>query len=332
MVGEFLILLVLITAAAALLSYGAEIFAEKFGAHFTGSVVLALITTMPEYMFVIWAAIKFEYSMAIGSAVGACTILITLGYGLVILFATSRISKRPVERIELSAGTRIDAIYLMVTAIVALLLAWEGGGYDLKDGILLTLLFVIYVIQLSRRAFIFARNNNTHADAPKPTGKRLAVASGFLLVGGLAVFFLSEPFVDSMLKLAHGLGINPMAIAIILGPFASEMPEKITAYITVIRNGRLAEISVCNFIGSKVNHNSLLLGTLPLVAFFKNHGTVPGIISLPFLTMTVLTIFATISLARRRLTRGQGVLFVLLYAAIIFAAYMVRTPVVASPH
>jgi len=320
MIGEFLGLLLLLTAAAALLSYGAETFAEKFGAHFTGSILLALITTLPEYMFVVWAAIKGEYAMAVGSAVGACTILVTLGYGAVILFATTRISRRPVSAIELSAGTRIDALYLLMTAAVALVLAWEGDGFDLKDGILLSVLFVVYVFQISRRAIRFARSDS----GPRPSRRRLLVAGSFLLGGGIAVVLLSEPFVDSMLHLARAIGISPMAIAIILGPFASEMPEKITAYITVIRNGRLAEISVCNFIGSKVNHNSLLLAILPIVAFFKHEASVPGIISPPFLTMTLLTVFAAGSLARRRLSRRQGVVFMGLYLAIIWAAYVVR--------
>jgi cation:H+ antiporter len=320
MILEFIVLLLLLTAAAALLSYGAEIFAEKFGPHFAGSILLALITTLPEYMFVIWAAIKGEYGMAIGSAVGACTILITVGYGLVILFATTRISRRPVPAIELSQGTRIDALYLLITAVVAVVLAWEGGGFDLKDGLILAAVFIVYVVQLSGRALHFARNGTGQG----PTAKRLLIAASLLLAGGVAVVFLSEPFVDSMLKLAHALGVSPMAIAIILSPLASEMPEKITAYITVIRNGRLAEISVCNFIGSKVNHNSLLLAVLPIVAFLKGEAPVPHIISPPFLTMTVLTLFASASLARRRLSRWQGFLFVALYLAIIAAAYLVR--------
>lgn len=320
MIAEFVGLLLLLTAAAALLSYGAEIFAEKFGPHFAGSVLLALITTLPEYMFVIFASIKSEYQMAIGSAVGACGILVTLGYGAVILLATTRISRRPVAVIELSPGTRLDALYLLITAAVALVLAWEGGGFDLKDGIILGLVFLVYVIQLSRRAIKFAREESGRT----PTRKRLLVAASLLLVGGVAVVLLSEPFVDSMLHLARAMGVNPMAIAIILGPIASEMPEKITAYITVIRDGRLAEISVCNFIGSKVNHNSLLLGTLPVVAFFKGEGAVPGIISVPFIVMTTVTVIAAVILGKRRLSRWQGVLFVVLYGAIVWAAYAVR--------
>jgi Ca2+/Na+ antiporter len=102
------------------------------------------------------------------------------------------------------------------------------------------------------------------------------------------------------------------------------MPEKITAYLTVIRNGKLAEISICNFIGSKVNHNSLLLAVLPFVAAARGGGDVRGIIGIPFITMTVLTMVATVSLARRRLTRWEGWAFLALYIGIIGAAYSVR--------
>jgi len=45
---EFLVLLLIITAAAWVLSHGAETIAEKYGANFAGSIILALITTLPE--------------------------------------------------------------------------------------------------------------------------------------------------------------------------------------------------------------------------------------------------------------------------------------------
>jgi cation:H+ antiporter len=127
-----------------------------------------------------------------------------------------------------------------------------------------------------------------------------------------------------MVHIADMLGVSAMAVAIVLSPIASELPEKITAYLTVMRNGKLAEISVCNFMGSKVNHNSFLLAILPFVAAAKGHGPVTGIISIPFTVMTVLTLVAGISLARRKLEPWQGWLFVVLYLTTIGAAYMVR--------
>lgn len=314
---HFFLLLLGITFAAALLSYGAEKFAERWGANFVGSIVLGLITTLPEYFFVIWACIKGRYDMAVGSAVGACSLLVTLGYGMVILVATTRVSRKPVREIVLSKTTQIDAIYLLATAVVAFLLAWEKGGFDLKDGLILSGFFIGYVVHLSHEAFKFA-----DALPDEPTRKGSLLKAGlFLGAGGVMVFFLSEPFVDSMIEIAYLLRISPVTIAVILGPLASEMPEKLTAFITVVRDAKLAEISICNFIGSKVNHNSLLLGTLPIVAVLQGQGSVSGILTPSFILMTLLTIFATLSLARRKLQRWEGFVFLALYVLVVVEAF-----------
>jgi Ca2+/Na+ antiporter len=77
--------------------------------------------------------------------------------------------------------------------------------------------------------------------------------------------------------------------------------------------------------GSKINHNSLLLALLPFIAFFTHkQNNVPGIISVPFVLMTALTVIAGASLARRSLDRWQGWVFLMLYLTSIAAAYTVR--------
>ncbi len=317
---ETFILLLILLIAAMLLSHGAEAVAMRYGANFAGSVVLALVTTLPEYMFVFWAATKGEYAMAVGSAVGAATMLITLGYGLVIMTATSRtISRRPVEAIELTQETKIDAFYLVATALIALLLAVEGGGFDLKDGIILVLIFALYVYHITVGAVKFSDGHPIH-------GTRDDLYKGLILMalGGVITILVSERFVEAMLALSRQWEISPVAMAIVVGPIASELPEKLTAFMTVMRDGRLAEISVCNFIGSKVNHNSLLLGMLPLIAFYKGEGAVMGIVTPAFLAMTLLTLLAGASIARRRLERWQGWLFFALYAVPIYAALLAR--------
>lgn len=314
---EFSLLFLGIIFAATLLSYGAEVFSERWGANFVGSVVLGLITTLPEYLFVIWASLKGRYEMAVGSAVGACSLLVTLGYGSVILLSTTPFSRKPVREIRLSETTRIDAFYLLATALTAFLLAWEKGGLDLKDAVLLLGLFIAYVVHLSHTAYQFAQRfpeEHVHSGNIK-----LGILA--MVAGAAIVYFLSEPFVDSMIDLARAWGVSPVTIAVILGPLASEMPEKLTAYITVRRDAKLAEISVCNFIGSAVNHNSLLLGTLPLVAVLHQGKTqVSGILSPSFVLMTLFTIIATVSLVRKKLRLWQGVLFLGLYALVIIEA------------
>ena len=314
----FFLLFIGIIVAAALLSYGAEVFAERWGANFVGSVVLGLITTLPEFFFVIWACIKNEYQMAVGSAVGACSLLVTLGYGTVILVATTPLSRKPVREIHLSKTTQIDAIYLLLTAVVAFFLAWEKNGLDLKDAIILIAIFLGYVVHLSHEAMQFAKT----LEKEHIISGNIWKASLYLAVGGAMIFFLSEPFVNSMIEMAHALKISPVTIAVVLGPLASEMPEKMTAYLTVKRDAKLAEISICNFIDSKVNHNSLLLGILPLIALSRGLKQVDGVLSGSFVLMTLLTVVATLSLARRRLKTSDGLVFLLLYFVVVIEAFL----------
>jgi len=310
---HFFVLLAIITAASAILSYGSESLAKRYGANLVGSIFLTLIGNLPEYMFVIWASIKGNYDVAIGSTIGSCSLLVTLGYGSVILTATT-ISKKPVKEILLSHHIHINTIYLGATAIIALFLVWEGKGLDLKDSIILIGLFFLYVIQVVHHSYQHREENE---------GKKVGIKKGFLslIVGGIIIFFSSNPFVDVMIEMSHKLGVSPITIAIIIGPIASELPEKLTAYITVMRNGGLAEISICNFIGAKVNHNSLLIGTLGLIGFLKGESEVTGIFGIPFLLMTGLTLFATLNLLTKRLTKLHGIIFVLLYFLVIFVAF-----------
>ncbi|MEW6104032.1 MAG: hypothetical protein AB1630_09540 [bacterium] len=317
---HFFGLLVIITFASAILSYGSESLAKRYGANLVGSVFLGLISTLPEYMFVIWASIKGNYDVAIGSTIGACSLLITLGYGSVILVSTT-ISKKPVKEIPLSHQTHIDIIYLGATAIIALFLIWEGKGLDLKDSIILITIFLIYVIQVTHHSL---NHSLKYKAENKEKAGSIKKSFLFLIIGGIIIFFASEPFVDTIIELSHKLGISPITIAIIIGPIASEMPEKLTAYLTVMRNGALAEISICNFIGSKINHNSLLIGTLGLIGFLKGNSEITGILNIQFLMMTCLTLFTTANLMSKRLTRGHGLIFTLLYFLVIFIAFKGR--------
>lgn len=270
-------------------------------------------------MFVIWATLKGEYGVAVGSTVGACTLLVTLGYGSIILVATTRLSRKPVKVIELSRGTQIDAIYLLVTAIIALVLAWEGDGLDLKDAAVLTVIFLCYVYHHFKAAKHFA--GSTESDV---TRRQLWIAAVQLTMGGIIIVVLSERFVDAMLHLAKWAGVHPIAVAIVLSPIASELPEKMTAYFTVMRDARNAEISICNFIGSKVNHNSFLLAMMPLFGLVRGKSDVHDIVGLPFIMMTVFTIVATVSLSRRKLAHWEGWMFLAMYAGMVTVAFLVR--------
>jgi len=334
----FLGLLLVITLASYLLSRGAEVLAEKWGCNIVGSLLLALVTTLPEYTFVYWAAVKAGnpslsaakqeamYQMAIGSAIGSGLLLVTLGYGMVILLATSRFSRNPVSYIQLSRATRIDSAYLLITGLVAFIFVFNDGALSVWEGVVLTLLFAGYVFQVVKG---YGREKTIEVEVESETEQwvdhaklRKAFWRGIaeMVVGGVLVYVCSEPFVDSMRELAELMHVSPWVIAVILGPIASEMPEKLTAYITVLRNGANAELSICNFIGSKINHSSLLLALIPFIAWYNGVSPVPGMMSSTFVLMSVLTVVVSALLARGKLYRWQGAILVVAYVGTLVLA------------
>lgn len=314
---KFALLLLAVTGGGALLSEGAESVAEKYGVNFAGSILLALVTTIPEYLFVIFAVQRHNApEVGLGSAIGACTLLITLGYGSVILFATSRLSRNPVEVVRLSPHTRKDGFFLIFAALTALALALIGDNLSTVDGVILAVVFAAYVLEHARYAYRTAAKNSDGV-----TRRQMWQAAGFFVAGGVVILLVSDPFVGSMIDVAHAVHISPMTIAIVLSPLASEMPEKITAYLTVVRDGELAEISIANFIGSEVNHNTLLLAVLAFMYAAGGHGAVRHIVTAPFLLMIGLTVIGGMNLRRRRLTRSTGWFFLTMYAVILAVAF-----------
>ena len=316
---EFLVLTFILVFAAYLLSRGAEVLAEKWGYNIVGSIILALVTTLPEYAFVFVASTKGRYDMAIASAIGACTLLITLGYGLVIVLAISRFGRNPVKEIRLSKATRVDAVYLIITGLVAFaFIAWDNA-LSLWEAIVLTLIMAGYVYQVFR-------SGASHQSKHEVPLKAMIRGGIELVIGGIIVYYAAEPFVNSMIELATHFHINVVVIAVVVGPFASEMPEKLTAYTVVLRNGENAELSVCNFLGSKVNHNSLLLAVMPFVAYAKGQGAVTDLMSPILVLMTVLTVVVSLLLARGRLQKWQGWALIAAYVgAMILAVYTTDT-------
>ena len=329
MIAEFIGLLLIVFFCSWALSEAVERLAERWGANFAGSILLGLVTTLPEYLFVFWAVWKGHFEVAIGSATGAATMLMTLGFGLVIVTATTRLSKHPVKAIKLSPTTRIDALYLFLTAIAAVNLGLWGGGLSVLDGVLMTLLYIAYAVHL----YIDARKKGRehHEAGRKPPKVLWALVA--MVVCALVIVVVSDPFVEVMVSLAKVLNVPALAIAVVLSPIASEMPEKLTAFLTVRRRGSLAEISVCNFIGSVVNHNSLLLAMLPFVSLVAGHGAfVPGVVVPAFWMMTCLTLIGSFSLSLGKLRHWQGWLFAGLYLVlIIVACFFSSVPGIGMP-
>src|SRR5215217_5053885 len=100
----------------------------SYGAKFVGRVLLSIATTLPEIAIVIYAAAQGSFGIAIGSGLGSNLLMMTLGLSIMLIIATTRLSKAPLKQIDVSTFKN-DMIFLILAAIISFVLFLDGFNY-----------------------------------------------------------------------------------------------------------------------------------------------------------------------------------------------------------
>src|SRR5215475_11054658 len=157
-----------LTVSSWVLSYGAEHLSNRYGAKFVGRTLLSIATTLPEIAIVIYAAAGGFYGIAIGAGLGSNLLMMTLGLAIMILIATTRLSKAPLKGISVEMF-KLDKIFLLVTAIATALLFING--YDYVDGAIFAGMFVVYlvmaVLEMRREKRVKKPQVLSHIESPE---------------------------------------------------------------------------------------------------------------------------------------------------------------------
>ena len=281
------------------LSYGAEHLSLKYGAKFVGRTVLSIATTLPEIAIVVYAAAAGNYGIALGAGLGSNLLMMTLGFSIMLIIATTKLSKSPLKGIDVRAF-KLDKIFLIITAILSAVLFIDG--YNYLDGFIFAGMFVAYIImalhemkaekrketsaQISNN--VFRKNNKEQKNelertttkitttesklereltedkkdfqhTPKGFNKLMLKAVLIFTAGTVGILIGAEPFIHSLVGLSVDIGISAVILAVIISPIAGEMPEKISLMILARKGAEGASIAISNVLGSKILNNTLLL-------------------------------------------------------------------------
>jgi len=256
--------LIIMSVASEFLAHGSEILEVKFGAGFVGSVLLGFITMLPELLFVLIAINEGEVDVAVGSAIGGNILIFTIGYGMVIFIAY----RKHGEIIQLKPTMKDDLWYLIIASFY-LLIASIDRKLNLIDGIILTGLYFVFVIH---QIWETKRLESEAEHDTEITRKQWYRSGGLMLLGGAIILAVAEPFVHIIIDISDELGITVIIVALIISPIASEMPEKISAFVLTNKSMKGAEIAIANFIGSKVQASTLLFGLMILLHIYMDNG------------------------------------------------------------
>jgi cation:H+ antiporter len=268
---------VAVFGAAFMLSWAAEA-AQIDISESLAVAILALIAVLPEYAvdFVFtWKAGQeltavqaglmqladaHNHEYAIANMTGANRMLIGLGWPF-ILFLYVFVKKR--KEIILEESQRVEIFYLAMATLYSFTIPLKGSLTLLDTAILVTI-FALY----TRRA---AQMESVEPELVGPVKiianmrnvKRRLMTAGLFLFAGVVIFYVAEPFAESLVGMGEDFGIDRFLLVQWLAPIASESPEFIIAATWTLRGAAGSAIKA--LISSKVNQWTLLIGTIPLV-------------------------------------------------------------------
>ncbi len=299
-----------------MLSSGAEHLAERWGGRFVGRTVLSVATTLPEIGIVVAAAKDGSYDTAIGAALGSNLFMMTLGLAIMLIIATTRLSKAPQKFIDVKEFG-LDKVFLIITAIAAAIMFIDG--FDLIDGVILAGLFTVYLGFAFREMKKEKRDLLEEKQESKVRPKKRFAGSMILFIAGTAGIFVgAEPFVHSLQGVSVDLGVSVVVLAVIISPIAGEMPEKISMILLARKGAGGASIAVANVLGSKILNNTLLLSVAIFAAIsYKGlSAKIPNtqLLENQMILVTVITIIALIPMFKNKLDLRSGIFLLVLYA------------------
>jgi cation:H+ antiporter len=305
--------------ASWLLSDGAEHLAERWGGRFVGRTLLSIATTLPEIGIVVAAAKDGSYGAALGSALGSNLFMMTFGLAIMLIIATTRLSKAPEKFINVKEFG-LDKIFLVLTAVAGAILFIDG--YDVLDGIFFSGMFAVYLAfafrEMKKEKKVIPLEKNLHEDSQIKPKKHFARAMILFVAGTVGIFIGAEPFVHALEGVSVDLGVSIVVLAVIVSPIAGEMPEKISMILLARKGAGGASIAVANVLGSKILNNTLLLSVAVFAAMSYKGITakIPNtsILEYQMILVTVITIVALIPMFKNKLGLKSGILLLVLYA------------------
>ena len=331
-----------LTVASFVLAYGAEHLSKKYGAKFVGRTLLSVATTLPEIAIVIYAAAGGFYGTAIGAGLGSNLLMMTLGLSIMLLIATTRLSKAPLKGVDV-ATFKLDKIFLLATAVISAALFIDG--YNFIDGFIFAAMFGAYLVmalmemKAEKKAVKIKQEKEVgnHPDhkvvkveenlPEKGPSKEMIKAMLAFAAGTAGIFFGAGPFIHSLEGFSVEVGLSVIVLAVIISPIAGEMPEKISMMLLARKGAAGASIAVANVLGSKVLNNTLLLavavfGAMYHGGFYTNIEANP-ILQYQMILVTSVTILALIPMfMKKEIGLKVGVMLAALYIVSMFIQFL----------
>lgn len=309
----FLAGLVVLFFGADWLIRGAASLALRFGIRplVVGLTVIALATSMPEFLVNFIAASQGDDGLALGNIVGSniCNIALILGLSALVF------------PLNVTRGMLRKEYPIMLAVMFGFYLVARDGLVGRTDGgvlVVCLVAFLIFIVLDARRhGQLNAGADVVVSDALLPMWKKLT----FLLGGMIMLTLGARLMVEGASNIAEALGISSLIVGLTVVAIGTSLPELAASLMCALRQE--ADMSVGNVLGSNLLNVLFVVG---LVALVRPLEVDVESIDVHFPVMLVFSV-ALLPIARTQyqITRWEGGM---LLAGFIAYMYYIVTPYV----
>ncbi|MBQ8366505.1 MAG: calcium/sodium antiporter [Alistipes sp.] len=271
-----------------------------------GLTIVAVGTSMPEFVVSFLSAIGGKGDMAIGNIVGSNIFNIFASLGACALCSPIIFTKMNIRR-DIPICIIATLALLGVTALNRDIARWEG--------ILLLVGYAVmlwYTIRADRKAM--AAGGDTAEEDTTPTMPMWRVPI-WIILGLAGLIYGGQLFVDSASEIARQWGVSEATIAITLVAGGTSLPELASSLVSILKGK--TSLALGNVLGSNIANILLILGTCSTVTPLTMGGVQMFDIYVAVAAVFVVMVSALI-IGRDKLTRIEGLFFLLCYGAYVY--------------
>lgn len=274
-----------------------------------GLTIVAMGTSLPETAVSVTASLVDNNALAVSNAVGSNIFNLMVVIGFCAVLTPVAVDKQTLKR---------DFPFSVLCAVILLVLGFIGMELGHVDGVVLLVLFAIYIVVLVRVTLKHKNHAELELEEETEEIKLLSVPLSlvYIVLGGAAIVIGGDMVVDTASRIAIDLGMSQTLVGLTIVSIGTSLPELVTSIVAAKKNE--VDMALGNAIGSNVFNFLMVLGiasAISPIAFITEN----------IIDIIVLIVFSIIvwimSWTKSELRRGEGFLMLIMYIA--YAVYII---------
>ena len=309
---SFVVGIVLVISGADWLTRGASALARRFRISelVIGLTIVAIGTSLPEFVISTGSAIKGSSGIALGNILGSNLFNGLLILGVTALITPIHFNTRMLTR-EIPFNLLASVVLLLVSG--SMLVGGAEGEYITRYGGLLLFCFLAVFLR-----YTFS----IPAEGEDEVGEYISYAKivMFIVAGLAALIFGGNLFVDGATSVARALGLSEAVLGITIVSAGSSLPE-LAVSVNAARKGSVG-IALGNVLGSNILNVFLILASAATITPISLNGF--SSIDYYVLLASSLLIYVVARFGGKAvITRAEGAVLLLGYIA--YTSYLIIT-------